>query len=228
LLALFNSLPRRCIVLLEDIDTAGLARLSDDQDDDYNLLQGNGSELKRRGRSDDQKGISLSGLLNAIDGVASNEGRVLIMTTNKPEILDDALIRPGRVDMQVEFTYVTRGTGERALREDVRGRLKRFFYTPGGFLDINGKYITTEEMKRIAADFATKIPAEFSPAELQEFLLKRKKDPRRALAEVGTWLKSRKIFTESVVMNRMQRMRRTFLSRPRSGRTARKPSKYGD
>ncbi|KAH8745120.1 hypothetical protein F5883DRAFT_397761, partial [Diaporthe sp. PMI_573] len=120
------------------------------------------------GRSDDQKGISLSGLLNAIDGVASHEGRVLIMTTNKPEILDDALIRPGRVDMQVEFTYAT--------EEQARELFERMYEAD------------SKEMKRIAADFATKIPAEFSPAELQEFLLKRKKDPRRALAEVGTWV----------------------------------------
>ena len=43
--------------------------------------------------------ISLAGLLNIIDGAASSEGRVLIMTTNYPEKLDSALIRPGRVDL---------------------------------------------------------------------------------------------------------------------------------
>lgn len=54
------------------------------------------------------RGISLSGLLNAIDGVASHEGRVLVMTINKPEALDEALVRPGRVDLQVCFTNATR------------------------------------------------------------------------------------------------------------------------
>jgi AAA+ superfamily predicted ATPase len=81
-----------------------------------------------RGGVDDRKGISLSGLLNADDGVASHEGRVPIMTTNKPEILDDALIRPGRVNLQVEFAYATEEQA-RKLFEDVRGRLKRFFYS---------------------------------------------------------------------------------------------------
>lgn len=52
----------------------------------------------------DQGVISLSGLLNAIDGVSSSEGRVLIMTTNHPEDLDAALIRPGRIDVHVRFT----------------------------------------------------------------------------------------------------------------------------
>ena len=50
----------------------------------------------------------MSGLLNAIDDVASHEGRVLVMTTNFPGKLDDALIRPGRIDMKVNFTKATR------------------------------------------------------------------------------------------------------------------------
>jgi chaperone BCS1 len=48
--------------------------------------------------------ISLSALLNVIDGVASQEGRILIMTTNHAEWLDDALIRPGRVDMKLNLS----------------------------------------------------------------------------------------------------------------------------
>ena len=54
------------------------------------------------------KGITLSGLLNAIDGVASHEGRILVMTTNCPEKLDEALVRPGRIDMKIAFTNATR------------------------------------------------------------------------------------------------------------------------
>jgi chaperone BCS1 len=45
--------------------------------------------------------------LTSLTGVASHEGRVLVMTTNHPEQLDDALIRPGRVDHQVAFTHAT-------------------------------------------------------------------------------------------------------------------------
>ena len=47
--------------------------------------------------------ITLSGLLNVIDGLFSAHGRILIMTTNHPEILDAALIRPGRIDCKFLF-----------------------------------------------------------------------------------------------------------------------------
>lgn len=47
--------------------------------------------------------ITLSGLLNVIDGLFSSHGRILIMTTNHPEILDAALIRPGRIDCKFLF-----------------------------------------------------------------------------------------------------------------------------
>ena len=56
--------------------------------------------------------ISFPGLLNAIDGVASHEGRILIMTTNYRERLDPTLIRPGRVDVEIEFDYAMRQSGE--------------------------------------------------------------------------------------------------------------------
>ncbi len=58
--------------------------------------------------SDEQSGITLSGLLNALDGVVSTPGRILIMTTNHPEILDEALIRPGRCDAKYQFDYCSK------------------------------------------------------------------------------------------------------------------------
>jgi len=47
--------------------------------------------------------VTLSYLLNLLDGVNENEGRILIMTTNCPQDLDPALIRPGRIDIVVDF-----------------------------------------------------------------------------------------------------------------------------
>lgn len=52
---------------------------------------------------DDADAITLSYLLNLMDGVLETPGRIIIMTTNHPEVLDPALIRPGRIDMSVEF-----------------------------------------------------------------------------------------------------------------------------
>ena len=50
--------------------------------------------------------LNLSGLLNVLDGVVDTPDRILIMTTNHPEMLDPALIRPGRVDIQLRLGYV--------------------------------------------------------------------------------------------------------------------------
>jgi len=50
---------------------------------------------------------NLSHLLNIIDGLHECPGRIIIMTTNKPEIIDPALIRSGRIDYKIEFTHAT-------------------------------------------------------------------------------------------------------------------------
>lgn len=47
--------------------------------------------------------ITLSYILNMIDGVLEQPGRIIIMTTNKPDKLDKALLRPGRIDMKIHF-----------------------------------------------------------------------------------------------------------------------------
>ncbi len=49
--------------------------------------------------------LTLSGLLNCLDGIMSREGCMIVMTTNHRGQLDPALIRPGRVDMELEFDY---------------------------------------------------------------------------------------------------------------------------
>lgn len=100
---LFSSLPRRCVVLLEDIDSAGLVRHPKKIQADKTAMADQSANTKEGSNN-----ISLSGLLNAIDGVASHEGRVLVMTTNHADQLDEALTRPGRVDMLIGFTLATR------------------------------------------------------------------------------------------------------------------------
>lgn len=82
------------VVLIEDIDAVdvGAQRAPPSQPDAPEAF---GAPTKT--------GISTSGLLNAIDGVAARDGRVLIITTNHAERLDPALIRPGRVDMRCHF-----------------------------------------------------------------------------------------------------------------------------
>jgi hypothetical protein len=58
-------------------------------------------------RTETAEGISASGLLNALDGVVTPEGLITVMTTNKRDELDDALVRPGRADREIELGYLT-------------------------------------------------------------------------------------------------------------------------
>lgn len=70
--------------------------------------------------------ISLSGLLNALDGVGAQEGRILFATTNKYKSLDPALCRPGRMDIHIEFKLAS----QYQARE-----LYRCFYLPDSELE---------------------------------------------------------------------------------------------
>lgn len=71
------------------------------------------------GREDTDRKLSLSGLLNALDGLGASEGRLLFMTTNHPGRLDPALIRPGRIDRNIEIGLLG--------AEDVGRMVSRFF-----------------------------------------------------------------------------------------------------
>ncbi|CAJ2513079.1 Uu.00g011980.m01.CDS01 [Anthostomella pinea] len=87
---LLTKLPERTIVLLEDADSAFVNRRKRDAD-------GYGGAT-----------VTFSGLLNALDGLSASEERIAFLTTNHVELLDPALIRPGRVDMTVRIGEATR------------------------------------------------------------------------------------------------------------------------
>ena len=224
---MFNTLPKRCVVLLEDIDTAGLKREANEDADPpaserHNDGNDNGfadlaKELRRahrvassggaRDNASQAQGVSLSGLLNAIDGVASHEGRVLVMTTNHPEKLDPALIRPGRVDMRVEFGLASRHQIEeiffRMYWSDSETENGSGPGTPSkedgesagaGIGEGVGEVVmrvhrcNRKEVREMAEKFASLLPeGTFSPAEVQNFLIARKKAPTTALEEVVDW-----------------------------------------
>ncbi len=85
---LLSEVPRNSIVLIEDIDCV------------FN---------ERQGTEDKDSKITFSGLLNAIDGVAAGEKRIMFMTSNHPEVLDPALVRPGRADLCREIGHPDKG-----------------------------------------------------------------------------------------------------------------------
>jgi ATP-dependent 26S proteasome regulatory subunit len=59
---------------------------------------------------EDKHKVDLSFLLNLLDGVLENPGRIVIMTSNFPDTLDSALIRPGRIDVIAKFRNCTNKT----------------------------------------------------------------------------------------------------------------------
>ena len=196
---LFADLPRRCVVLLEDIDTAGLtntreALVPSPKTADGEEPTASGTPKQTEESTNAVGQLSLSGLLNILDGVASQEGRLLIMTTNHLEKLDKALIRPGRVDMTVEFG---RANGE------VAASIFSVIYTKmeGDEVDVafsepcphprpeTKQGSEGDEIRAMAEKFAARIPDdEFSPAEIQGYLLRHKRSPNDAVANVGPWV----------------------------------------
>lgn len=264
LMQLFNGLPSRCIVLLEDVDAAGLLR--DAKSDEKSTTTKGKRELKKTGEEKDGEkekakdgekangvdqekkelkeeeqitlkdvvrelrkpvgktgnqaagghpnrapgtGISLSGLLNAIDGVATHEGRVLIMTTNHPEKLDAALVRPGRVDRRVAFTLAKReqirelfvrmyAAGEPT--SDIEPHLSSILANGSADIKVTGGSVPASalhksaigpsraELEEMAAEFAELVPDDvFTPAEIQNLLMMYKKEPRIAIERAESW-----------------------------------------
>lgn len=221
LASLFAELPRRCVVLLEDIDTAGLTHTREDAKNDTPSEDGADADEPPK-RKVNKNGtpaapvqtppigrLSLSGLLNILDGVASQEGRVLIMTTNHLEKLDKALIRPGRVDMIVKFDRADSQMiesifraifapleGDDAPPSKVHGEKVVRFNPEDEQKKANDAAEATRKrdeivakVERLSVEFSAKIPAhEFSPAELQGYLLKNKRKPEAAVEGAEQWV----------------------------------------
>lgn len=145
---LMNHIPQRSILLLEDIDAAFNQR---DQTSDQGY----------------QSGVTFSGLLNALDGVASAEECITFMTTNHPERLDPALLRPGRVDFKVMVNN--------ASEDQVRRMFSRFY----------------QDEPKLCDQFLQKFKdlgllGKVSTAQLQGLFVFNKKDPHAALSMIET------------------------------------------
>ena len=71
------------------------------------LEQTQGKDMAKRmmegKETENQDQLDLATLLNVLDGVRETPGRIIILSTNYPERLDEALLRPGRFDMMLEF-----------------------------------------------------------------------------------------------------------------------------
>ncbi len=75
-----------CIIFIDEIDAVGRAR-------GKNLVQG----------GNDERENTLNQLLTEMDGFATDLGVIILAATNRPDILDSALLRPGRFDRQISI-----------------------------------------------------------------------------------------------------------------------------
>jgi len=75
------------------------------------------------GNSNDEREQTINQLLTEMDGFNNNNGVIIIAATNRPELLDDALVRPGRFDRQV-FVELPDYNGRKAIL-DVHMKNKR-------------------------------------------------------------------------------------------------------
>ena len=81
LLTAFKYIDPKTVILIEDIDCL----------------------FNKRNATNDNAQITFSNLINILDGVLSKHGIIIFVTTNHPELLDNALLRPGRIDMILEL-----------------------------------------------------------------------------------------------------------------------------
>ena len=81
------------IFVMEDVDAAGIPGRTRTEDKDKD--------------KEDNDRVNLAGVLNVLDGIIDSPGRIVVMTSNHPELLDPALIRPGRVNMRINMSNIT-------------------------------------------------------------------------------------------------------------------------
>jgi mitochondrial chaperone BCS1 len=142
LVNLLTDAPEGSLILLEDIDAIFVGRKKD-------------SETK----------LSFNGLLNALDGVTAQQGRMVFMTTNHLEKLDPALVRPGRCDLHL---FVGN-----ASQTQIKKMLERFYPS----------IPDAEALSKHLPDNT------FSMARIQEFLVRHRDNPdgaRAAWSELTT------------------------------------------
>ncbi|KAF2965680.1 hypothetical protein GQX73_g7899 [Xylaria multiplex] len=175
---MFLEIPPQCIVLLEDVDAIWTDR--DSEKDESQVVA--------------RSSCTLSGLLNVLDGVGSAEGRIVIMTTNKPERLDSALVRPGRVDMRVMLGNISQKSAQqmfvRMFTPDVTSTL----------LVTNDVYDSTDSdeeasllefdtLQELSLEFSSHIPEDtFTPSQLQGFFQLHLNSATEAVANISSWV----------------------------------------
>lgn len=95
--------------------------------------------------------LSLGVILNLLDGIVEMPGRMIVMTTNHPELLDPALIRPGRIDCKIHFDHCSPSERDAIYRFFCSDRLDAPHTLPDFVMD-TGKNYTTAEVFQMCVD----------------------------------------------------------------------------
>ncbi|XVF43750.1 hypothetical protein PTKIN_Ptkin02bG0065600 [Pterospermum kingtungense] len=178
--ALLLSTRNRSIVVIEDIDCSIKAPDRQPEADSDSYYDYDGYNRGNNEMIPDftnlfvdllSRQITLSGLLNFIDGLWSSCGdeRIIVFTTNHKDKLDPALLRPGRMDMHIHMSYCT----------------------PGGFRILASNYLSITSHNLFAEIDELMMEVEVTPAEVAEELMKTE-DADTALAGLIKFLQNKK------------------------------------
>jgi chaperone BCS1 len=102
LMAAISQVPRNSVLLFEDIDC-----MKGGQKRESPVKELTDSDGKANTTGAGNNGVTLSGLLNVLDGFFAPTGVLFMMTTNRIETLDPALLRPGRIDYKLYLGAAT-------------------------------------------------------------------------------------------------------------------------
>lgn len=144
LIKLLKNLPEKTILVMEDIDVL----------------------FNDRKKNDEHKNmVTFSGILNNLDGITTQDGFICFITTNYKDLLDSALLRPGRIDKQLKF--------DNANKEQIQDMFIKFM----------GDLYSEDKFKEFYRGF-TKLGINTTISLIQEYLFKYIDSPDAAISNI--------------------------------------------
>jgi hypothetical protein len=116
---------------------------------------------------DNKEQITLAFILNLLDGILETPGRIIILTTNHPDKLDSALVRPGRIDLNIHF--------DRCSRETIVELVTKFYES----IDE-----TSKEWCRFLSELGRLDEFVLTPAEVNKIIFNYYNEPTTAFIEI--------------------------------------------
>ncbi|TFK27228.1 P-loop containing nucleoside triphosphate hydrolase protein [Coprinopsis marcescibilis] len=193
-------IPKNSILVIEDIDCAFPSRDDEEEEDISKKVMP--YPFYPWSQPAKKSSVTLSGLLNALDGVSSEEGSLFFATTNYIDRLDPALIRPGRIDIKIEYKLATKGQASSLFTRFYPSKSMKLkgaeqsqtveYYAL--ILPVSEKPRDFEDqIRELAERFSAALPEnEFTTAELQGYLLGHKQKPEGAVNNLPAWIEKQR------------------------------------